>query len=75
MYIFLVFAYRDNKYQESYFEYQFAGTETMSSSKNIKLAMVFTNKTSNMVANHTQLRQFIKPRLYQSNQNGLEINF
>jgi len=75
MYIFLVIAYTNNKHQESFLELQFAGTESMITSKDIKLAMVFTNKSSNTIANHTQLRTIMKPRVYQTNQNGVEINF
>ncbi len=47
----------------------------MVTSKNIKIAAVLANKTSNAVANHTLLRTSMKPRIFQSNQNGAEVNF
>ena len=47
----------------------------MVTSKNIKMAMVYTNKTSGVVANHTFLRSLFRPRIFQSNQKGTEVNF
>ena len=51
-----------------------SGYQTMNSPYDLKMAIVFYNKTSGDVANHTLLRTFFETKMFSSSSLGSNVN-
>lgn len=64
MYTDLVSAYSKGLYIQSSFETQLTAYQDFQTPKDIKMAIVFFNKSSNAIANHSSLISFFSPKIY-----------
>lgn len=64
MYVDLVSAYSKGLYFQSSFETQLTAYQDFQSPYDIKMAIVFFNKSSNAIANHSELLSFFNPKIY-----------
>lgn len=69
MYVDLVIAYSKGMYFQSSFETQVSSYQSFQTPFDLKMAVVFYNKSSNAIANHTSLLTYFNPRIYAANGN------
>lgn len=69
MYVDLVIAYSNGLYFQSSFETQVSSYQNFQTPYDIKMAVVFYNKTSDAIANHTSFLTYFNPKIYAANGN------
>jgi len=66
MYIWSVISYFKGDYFQSYFQTSSIPNQKFQVPYDLKFAIVFYNKTSNLIANHTALLDIIRVRAFQT---------
>lgn len=70
----IIVSYSRGNYFQSSFETQASPNTILQSPYDIRMALVFYNKTSGAVANHTFLANMFDTRIFTTNQFGNNIN-